>query len=267
MYSTDQVLCLWNSDRILMGSDKIYNRKSASSVDIHIWSDNKHENGPYTESASHLLLIEHWEIKSFKEWEELIQGLSPSQKVPDRVLEGGFPITRFISYYVWKYSFLNFLLKFNMTSLFAYQRDYEEFEEGEYSGLVETDNDCTDYMSPLMSPTTQESQLTMSPVEDRVVSPCSELDLDTSGIFKTISKTIHVVSPRRIYLLYFLSYTTALVPRIRSWNGSWFLIYWWSLDYGSYKGCFLCSFFSVNINEYQLCGNKLSQGTYQHHYP
>ena len=75
-----------------------------------------------------------------------------------------------------------FFKNFNFTSLFAYQRDYEEFEEGEYSGLVETDNDCTDYMSPLMSPTTQESQLTMSPVEDRVVSPCSELDLDTSGI-------------------------------------------------------------------------------------
>ena len=69
-----------------------------------------------------------------------------------------------------------------MTNLFDYQRDYEEFEEGEYSGMVETDNECTDYMSPLMSPNTQESRLTMSPVEDRIVSPCSELDLDTSGI-------------------------------------------------------------------------------------
>ena len=118
MYSTDQVLCLWNSDRILMGSDKIYNRKSASSVDIHIWSDNKYENRPYTESASHLLLIEHWEIKSFTEWEELIQGLSPSQKVPDRVLEGGFPITRFISYYIkiffFKFSFKKSILQVSL---------------------------------------------------------------------------------------------------------------------------------------------------------
>ena len=65
---------------------------------------------------------------------------------------------------------------------FAHQREYDEFMEGEYSGLVETDAEGTDYMSPLMSPTTQESQLTVSPVEDRVVSPCSELDLDTSGI-------------------------------------------------------------------------------------
>lgn len=65
---------------------------------------------------------------------------------------------------------------------FAYQREYDEFEEGEYSGLVETDTEGTDYQSPLMSPTTLESQLTISPVEDRVVSPCSELDLDTSGI-------------------------------------------------------------------------------------
>ena len=65
---------------------------------------------------------------------------------------------------------------------FIYQREYDEFEEGEYSGLVETDTEGTDYQSPLMSPTTLESQLTISPVEDRVVSPCSELDLDTSGI-------------------------------------------------------------------------------------
>ena len=55
---------------------------------------------------------------------------------------------------------------------------------------METDNDCTDYMSPLMSPTTQESQLTMSPVEDRVVSPCSELDLDTSGIVNIIAYSL-----------------------------------------------------------------------------
>ena len=48
--------------------------------------------------------------------------------------------------------------------------------------MVETDTEGTDYQSPLMSPTTLESQLTISPVEDRVVSPCSELDLDTSGI-------------------------------------------------------------------------------------
>ena len=60
MYSTDQALCLWYGDRILMGSDKIYNRKSASSADIQLLSDNNNEMGPYIENASHLLLIEEY---------------------------------------------------------------------------------------------------------------------------------------------------------------------------------------------------------------
>ena len=55
-----------------------------------------------------------------------------------------------------------------------YQRDNDDYEgdTGDYSG-VEDDH----YMSPV----TQESQLTLSPgspLEDRVMSPCSELDVD-----------------------------------------------------------------------------------------
>ena len=72
-----------------------------------------------------------------------------------------------------------------------YQRDNEDYEgdTGEYSG-VEDDH----YMSPV----TQESQLTLSPgspLEDRVMSPCSELDLDPgkndyNNIFSTL-KLMH----------------------------------------------------------------------------
>ena len=36
----------------------IQNRKSASSADTHLLSDNKYENRPYPENASHLRLIE-----------------------------------------------------------------------------------------------------------------------------------------------------------------------------------------------------------------
>ena len=65
-----------------------------------------------------------------------------------------------------------------------YQRDNDDYEgdTGEYSG-VEDDH----YMSPV----TQESQLTLSPgspLEDRVMSPCSELDLDPGKmIYNNIS--------------------------------------------------------------------------------
>ena len=49
-----------------------------------------------------------------------------------------------------------------------YQYDHDD-EDGDYSGV-----DDSHYMSPV----TQESHLTLSPVEDRVTSPCSELDMD-----------------------------------------------------------------------------------------
>ena len=44
-------------------------------------------------------------------------------------------------------------------------------EEGHYAGLEE---DFGDYTSPL----TEESHLPLSPMEERKMSPCSELDLD-----------------------------------------------------------------------------------------
>ena len=56
-----------------------------------------------------------------------------------------------------------------------YQHDNDDEDELEYSGI-----EC-DYMSPV----TQESHLSMSPMEDRVVSPCSDLDLDTGTIVTT----------------------------------------------------------------------------------
>ena len=65
--------------------------------------------------------------------------------------------------------------------------------------MVETDTEGTDYQSPLMSPTTLESQLTISPVEDRVVSPCSELDLDTSGIVNIIAYSLKGVGCKIIW--------------------------------------------------------------------
>ena len=63
-----------------------------------------------------------------------------------------------------------------MSTMFSYyQHDNDDEDELEYSGI-----EC-DYMSPV----TQESHLSMSPMEDRVVSPCSDLDLDTGTIVTT----------------------------------------------------------------------------------
>ena len=57
--------------------------------------------------------------------------------------------------------------------LAAQQRECDELEEGGYCDLGETHTECTH----------TRSQLTISPVEDRLVSPCPGLDMDTGRYY------------------------------------------------------------------------------------
>ena len=65
---------------------------------------------------------------------------------------------------------------------FSYnQQTLEDDEEVHGDNSSDHDGNGDIYMSPMtpaMSPMTQVSQLTCSPLEERVTSPCSDLDLD-----------------------------------------------------------------------------------------